>query len=95
MTKGLFFRLLFCIFLLGSVLYIFIEKQNELTELRLEIPQLANALEEIKQENIRLQYEIEQLENPERLMELAQKPEYCHLKQPRLDEIIYFNQSAR
>jgi cell division protein FtsB len=86
--KALFLRLLFCIFCVGLTLYLSINKQNELTELRLQIPQLSKEVKAIQEENIRLQYEVDRFESPIHLMELARKPEFSHLKHPFLKDII-------
>lgn len=87
MNFGLLFRLFLCIVIVGFFLYLFIEKQNAITKLRLEIPQLAKEVRAIEQENIRLRFEIDQFENPLNLMEIARRPEYRHLKHPLLNEI--------
>lgn len=77
-----------CILIASSTLYLYIDRQNGLTELRLEIPAVAKELKRIQEKNIHLQYEIDQFESPIHLMELARKPELGHLKYPSLDEII-------
>lgn len=87
MNFGLLFRLFLCIVILGSFLYLYIEKQNAITKLRLEIPQLAKEVQTIDQEIIRLRFEKELFENPLHLMEIARCPEYRHLKHPLLNEI--------
>lgn len=81
-------RLLTCIVVAGVTLYAYIDKQNELTELRLEIPVIAKELKRLQEDNIKLNYEIEQFESPIHLMELARKPEFGHLKYPYVKEII-------
>ncbi len=88
MNLGIFIRFLFCILILGIFLYAYISKQNEIVELRLQIPAVAQELEVVEQENVRLQFEIDQFENPIHLMELSRKPEYSHLKHPFVNEII-------
>lgn len=82
-------RLLICIFFVGLILYKYIDKLNELTELQLNIPQIAKEVKEIKEKNLELQYEIEQFESPIHLMELSRKPEFGHLKHPAVDKIIF------
>jgi cell division protein FtsB len=77
-----------CIFIAGIALYAYIEKQNELIELRLKIPALAKELRQMQEENTRLNYEIDRFESPIHLMELARKPEFSHLKYPHLDEVV-------
>ncbi len=82
-------RLYMCIITAGLTLYAYIEKQNELTELRLAIPALTKEVKNIQEENIRLTYAIEQFESPIRLMETMRKPEYSHLKYPYLNEEVF------
>lgn len=91
MNKGVLFRLFLAILTLGIFLYAYINKQNAITELRLSIPAMAKELEVAKQENTRLQFEIDQFENPLHLMELARRPEFRHLKHPLLKEIVTLN----
>lgn len=90
-TKQLYFtlRLCVCIIAAGLTLFGYIEKQNELTELRLAIPALAKTVKNLQEEKIRLTYEIEQFESPIHLMELMQKPEFSHLKYPYLKDEIF------
>ncbi len=88
MNMGIFIRVFLCILTLGIFLYAFINKQNHITELRLQIPIAARELQAIQQENIRLQFEIDQFENPTHLMELARRPQFSHLKHPLANEII-------
>jgi cell division protein FtsL len=80
-------RIFVCIAAVGVTLYMMIFQQNQLTELRLHIPALNKQLKAIQQENIRLQYNIDQFESPIHLLELARKPEFGYLKHPNLNEI--------
>ncbi len=84
----LYVRLLICIMGAGLALYFTIEKQNELTELRLMIPVLSKEVRHIQEDNTRLQYEIEYYESPIHMMELVRKPEFSHLKFPSLQDVI-------
>ncbi|HEV8050879.1 MAG TPA: hypothetical protein VGP47_00175 [Parachlamydiaceae bacterium] len=90
-NRQLFFvlRLFICILAAGLTLFGYIEKQNELTELRLAIPSLAKEVKSLQEENIRLTYEIEHFESPIHLMELMRKPEFSHLKYPFLIDEIF------
>jgi hypothetical protein len=88
MSLGALLRLFFCIFTFGVYLYAYVEKQNQLTELRLEIPTLMKEVRIIKEENAKLHYEIKQFESPAKLMQLLEKPEYAHLKHPFQKNII-------
>ncbi len=81
-------RIFICIVVFGAVLYAFIDKQNKITKLRMEIPVLASQLQSIEQENTRLRYEIDKLESPERLLEVSKHPEYRHLKHANQDQVI-------
>ena len=82
-------RFFLCIFIAGIALFAYIDKQNELTELRLAIPALAKEVKGIQEENTRLTYEIESFESPIHLMELMRKPEFGHLKYPYIKDEIF------
>lgn len=88
MKFGLTVRIFICIIVTAGFLYLYINKQNSITKLRLDIPQLSYEMEQIKQEIARVQFEVDQFENPTHLMELLRQPEYGHLRQPRLNEIV-------
>ncbi|MCC5832640.1 MAG: septum formation initiator family protein [Chlamydiales bacterium] len=85
---GIFIRVCLCILTMGLFLYAFISKQNDITELRLQIPIASRELQAIQQENVRLKFEIDRFENPAYLMELARRPQFSHLKHPLMNEII-------
>ena len=85
---ALLFRIFFCIFIFCLCLYSYIDRQNHLTFLRLEIPQLVKSVQKIKEENERLQYEIDRFESPIHLMEILKNPEFSHLKYPYLKDVI-------
>lgn len=92
MKKQPFFstlRIFVCIFAAGLTLFGYIEKQNELTELRLAIPTLDKEVKSLQEENTRLAYEIAHFESPAHLMELMRKPEYSHLRFPYVNEEIF------
>lgn len=82
-------RLLICICAAGVALYAYIDKQNSLTELRIAIPSLDKQVKEIQIENVRLQYEVERMESPDRLLKIADQPEYSSLRYPYENEIIF------
>lgn len=87
-------RLFICIAAAGLTLFFYIDKQNELTELRLAIPALSKEVKNIQEENIRLRYEIERFESPIHLMELMRKPEFSHLKFPYLKDEVFLPKAA-
>lgn len=81
-------RFFICVFAAGITLFASIDKQNELTELRLAIPALAKNVKSLQEVNIHLKYEIERFESPIHLMELMRKPEFSHLKYPYLNDVV-------
>lgn len=87
MPKGLLLKLGFCLGVLSLCLYSYLNKQNELTHLKIRLPQLEKEIKLIAEENCRLQYEIDRMENPVRLIELAHRPEFSNLKHPLMKEI--------
>ncbi|MCH9609304.1 MAG: hypothetical protein S4CHLAM45_07760 [Chlamydiales bacterium] len=87
-------RLLFCIFVFGFCLYAYVDRQNQITKLRLQIPRQLADLERVEQENMSLQFEIDRFESPTHLLEIAQKPEYRHLKHPAQDEVIVLKKES-
>lgn len=92
MNKGLLIRIVICIFSFGFLLYSYIDKQNNLTELRILIPGLVKEIKTIREENTRLQYEIDQFENPGHLMELARHSQFSHLKHPFIKDVLTVNE---
>ncbi len=86
--KGLLLRIGVCLGVFGFCLYSYLERQNELTQLKIRLPEIEKEIKLIQEENRRLTYEIDQFESPSHLIELAHYPEYAHLKHPLLKEII-------
>jgi len=85
---NLLIRLGVCVSVFGTLLFFYLEKQNELTQLKIELPQLEKQLAKTREEISRLRYEVDQFENPTHLIELAHRPEFGHLKYPLLKEIL-------
>lgn len=85
-------RGLFCLFLFMSLLFLYVDKQNDLTELQLKIPALAKQVRALEEENTRLKYHLEQFENPHHLMQLMALAEYSHLKYPVLPVVLQFQE---
>lgn len=81
-------RLLICIMAVAFTLSMIIDRQNELTELRLKIPVLVKEVRAIEARNTAYQYEIERFESPIHLIELLRKPEFGHLKHPYESDIL-------
>lgn len=87
-TKSLLLRLLICVFTLEGTLYLYIDRQNDLTELKIQAPKLVRTLHDLEEENVKLRYRVEQLESPERLIKLLRSFEFSHLKYPLIDDVI-------
>jgi hypothetical protein len=75
-----------------SLLFLYVDKQNNLTEVQLKIPALAKKVRALEEENTRLRYHLEQFENPHHLMQLMALAEYSHLKYPVLPAVLQFHQ---
>ena len=75
-----------------SLLFLYVDKQNDLTELQLKIPTLAKKVRTLEEENMRLRYHLEQFENPHHLMQLMALSEYSHLKYPTLPAVLHFHE---
>jgi hypothetical protein len=82
------FTLFICISFTCLLLYKSIDNLNDLTRLQLSLPPLAIEVQEVHEKNLELIYQIAVFENPIYLMNLAQQPEYQHLKPISVDAII-------
>lgn len=83
-----FMKLVICLFGFVGMFYLYIDKQNDLIELRMNVRTLTKELREIQENNISLQYEVDRFESPVHLMELAKKPAFSHLKYPYTRDIL-------
>jgi hypothetical protein len=88
MNKGFLIRFAICIFIFGIFLYKYINVTNTLTKQKLFLPKIEKEISLIREDNKRLQYLIEQFENPAHLIELSRSPEYIHLKHPLLKDVL-------
>lgn len=86
--KGLLVRLGICLGVFGVCLYSYLDTQNELTHLKIQIPEAEKEIRLIREESRRLAFEVDRFENPAHLIELAHHPEYSHLRHPLLREIL-------
>jgi len=93
MNKGFFIRILICIIFFGGCLYSYIDMQNAITDLRIQIPKLTKEVRRIEEENTRFLYEIEVFESPENLMRLAQSSAFSHLKYPTEQAVVTLQQA--
>lgn len=94
MKKSLLVKVLICALSFGGVLYAYVQQQNDLTYLRIELPALSDHVRLLEEENTRLSLMIDQFENPQNLMQLAKRPEYSHLKHPIIDEILVLDEGV-
>ncbi|WP_201456812.1 hypothetical protein [Chlamydia sp. 17-3921] len=95
MNKSRFLRLFCCFFCFGCLLYNYINKQNMITKLRLDIPSLWTNLRTLEQENVALNFLINKIERPDHLMEIADLPEYQYLEYPKDERVhIMFYESS-
>lgn len=86
--KKILLQFALCLVVFGSCLYLYLDTQNELTHLKIRLPEIEKEIKLAREENRRLAYEIDQFENPTRLIEFAHNPEFAHLKHPMLKEIM-------
>lgn len=77
-----------CVTVFGWCLFSYLDKQNEVTQLKIQLPDLEKKIGVLREESRRLRYEISQFENPSHLIEVAHRPEFGHLKHPLLREIL-------
>lgn len=82
MSKYLFIRLIVCFIVSCSLLYCYVNKQNDLMKLRLKIPSLWSEYRQLEQETIALGFLIDKLESPEHLMQIAELSDYTYLHYP-------------
>ena len=75
-----------------TLLFFYVDKQNDLTEIQLKIPSLAKQVRALEEENTRLRYHLDQFENPHHLMQLMALSEYSHLKYPPLPSVLHFHE---
>lgn len=69
-------------------LFSYLELQNQVTHLKIRLPELEKEVHLIQEDNRRLSYEIDQFQSPSHLIELAHRPEMGHLRHPLLQEIL-------
>jgi cell division protein FtsB len=67
--------------------YVDLDLVHKATALRLQTARLQKELRTVEEENVRLSYQLNQLESPARLMALARQPQFSHLKAPTLEDI--------
>lgn len=82
-------RIMVCLLTLGAFLYLYVDRLNAHTELKLKIPQLAREMDQIKQNTLELSYQIECFKDPANLIQLAQRPQFSHLRFPYQEDVLH------
>ncbi len=77
-----------CFAVFGFCLYSYLDEQNSIARLKMELPQKEKEIQGLKEELKRLSYQVDRFDNPSHLIELAHRPEFSHLKHPVLKEIL-------
>ena len=93
--KGFIVQISLCLVMLGACLFSYLEKQNELTELRIYVPKLVKEIRLIEEENVALKYQIQKFESPENLMALALDQQFSHLKYPLNKEVLVLQDASQ
>ncbi len=81
------------IFVVGLCFYLYVDRQNDLIKLQIELPLLRKELRLLEEENRQLLFAIEEFENPLRIMQLRKDPRFNYLKEPHEDVIIILEES--
>lgn len=88
MRFHIFVKTVFCALVFSLCFYSYLVKQNEVTELRIELPKIKKELEKLQAIHMGLQFQIEKFEHPSHLLELLAQKNYSHLKLPISSEIM-------
>jgi len=88
LPTALLIRLGICLLCTAWCLYNNIEMQNQITELQIEIPEMAKEIRLIQEENQRLQLEVIRFESPQQLLYQAGKSEFANLRQPLAKDVL-------
>lgn len=81
-------RLGVCVAVFGWALFSYLDEHHTLAQVKVQLPALEKRLAVIREENRLMRCELEELENPSRLIELVHRPEFGYLKHPLLREIL-------
>lgn len=93
-TKGFVIQVSLGLVTLGACLFSYLEKQNELTELRIYVPKLVKEIKLIQEANVQLKYQIQTFESPQHLMQLAADSKFSHLKYPLSKEVLVLQEAS-
>lgn len=90
---NLLYQIWIGIFVVGLCFYLYVDRQNDLIKLQIELPLLRKELRLLEEENRQLLFAIEESESPLRIMQLRKDPKFSHLKDPHEDTIIILEES--
>ena len=93
--KGFTVQISLCLMTLGACLFSYLEKQNEITELRIYVPKLVKEIRGLQEQNIQLNYQIQAFESPEHLMQLASDVKFSHLRYPLNKEVLVLQEAPQ
>lgn len=85
---NLLYQIWIGIFIVGFCFYLYVDRQNDLIKLQIELPLVRKELRLLEEENRQLLFAIEEVENPSRIMQLRKDPKFSHLKEVHEDAII-------
>jgi hypothetical protein len=88
MKKKRLLKIAVAILCCSIVSYEHIHGVNELTAMRIEIPQIERDIAMLSEEIEQLAYECQLAENPQHLLYLAKNPEFSDLQYPTQDDVI-------
>lgn len=86
--KGVIVRVLFCMGTLLCGAFFAIHKENQITQLRLKIPQLKKEVTLLSEQNTQLAFEKEMFERPENLLKCVSSQEYASLSHPSMQHVV-------
>ncbi len=88
-------RLLSSIFLLffGLLCYAMVEKQNQVMQMRMDIPLLEKQIEQLEQKNAEILFALTKNRAPSLLMHLAKQEKFAYLVHPFSTDVLAFQES--
>lgn len=84
-----------CLAFVAGLAYLWLDRNNQLAQARLQIAPLQAACQTATREQTRLLFDIDAFENPLHMHRLLQQDRYRHLHFPRLHEVIFLTAEGR
>ncbi len=79
-------RVSLCVFFVAALSYTYLDLHNKVMSVAMLIPQERKAIEAVKDENQRLNYQLAMRYSPQHLLDLLQDPAFSHLEFPSNSE---------